>query len=219
MLRGVASQPLRDAELAGARIRGVAKPEILTSRQWTQDDRHWLTLQMTLAPSPVTTTNYFADAVTARVGGQWVASLKRALDVVRTIDTDREAIAPDEISSLIKDRFGPGAEHRADEWHCAHGDLHWSNVTYPEIMLLDWENWGRAPRGYDAANLLMYSCAYPELVQNIETAFADDLNSRSGRVAQLAILARRFRDMEGGWPDPSYRPHLEAMARRVLAAP
>jgi hypothetical protein len=218
-LLGMTSHSLRDAELAAARIRGVAKPEVLASRQWTQGDRHWLTLRMTLASSPVVATDYFAGATSALIGSQWIDSLKRALEAVRTIDTDRAAITPDEIIALIRDRFGPGAENRADEWHCAHGDLHWSNVTYPDLMLLDWECWGLAPRGFDAANLLTYSCAYPELMQKIETAFADDLNSRSGRVAQLALLARRFRDIAGGWPDPSYKSHLEAMARRVLAAP
>jgi hypothetical protein len=218
-LRGVASHPHRDAELAAAAIQGVSKPAILASRQWKQHDRHWLALQMTLAPSPMVEPGLFAGAATARIGAQWIASLKQALDALRTFETNRTSTSADQVSALIKDRFGPGAEHRADEWHCAHGDLHWSNVTYPDFMLLDWEHWGLAPRGFDAANLLVSSCAQPELVQKIVTAFAADLDSRSGRVALLAALARRFRDIEARIFDPAYKPHLEAMARRVLAAP
>jgi hypothetical protein len=90
-------------------------------------------------------------------------------------------------------------------------------MTYPDFMLLDWERWGLAPRGYDAAHLLVFSCAQPELVQKIEAAFAADLDCRSGRVALLVVVARRFRDIEARVFDPAYKPHLEAMARRVLA--
>jgi len=216
-LHGIASHPWREAELAAVGIRGVSKPELLASRQWKQGDRHWLALQMTLATSPIVETGYFAGANSARIETQWINSLKHALDTLRTIDTDRTSISADEISALIKDRFGPGAEHRADEWHCAHGDLHWSNLTYPDLMLLDWEHWGLAPRGYDAAYLLVFSCARPEVVQKIETVFAADLNCRSGRVALLALLAHRLINIEARLFDPVYKPHLEAMARRVLA--
>lgn len=216
-LRGVASHPHRDAELAAANIRDVAKPALLASCGWFDDDRHWLALQTTLAPSPTVEPVSFAGAAAARVGPQWIAALTQALGVLRKRDTDRICISADRISTLIKECFGPGAPHRVDEWHCAHGDVHWSNMTSPDFMLLDWEHWGQAPCGYDAAHLLVFSCTRPDVVQMIETAFAADLDTPSGRVALLAVLARRFRDFDAGTLDPAYKPHVEAMARRVLA--
>jgi len=174
---------------------------------------------MTLAPSPIVEAGLFAGAAATRIDAAWIASLKQALDTLRTLDTDRVCLGADQISALIKDRFGPAAPHQVDEWHCAHGDVHWSNTTYPDFMLLDWERWGLAPRGYDAAHLLVSSCTRQELVQKIAAAFAADLNTQSGRVALLVVLARRFRDVDERVFDPAYKPHLEAMARRVLAAP
>jgi hypothetical protein len=218
-LRGVDSHRQRDAELAAAKICGVSRPTLLASREWVQDDRHWLAMQMSVAPSPTVEPGLFAGTAAARIDDHWIASLKQALDTLRTIDTVRTSISADQIGTLIKERFGPGAGHQADEWHCAHGDLHWSNMTYPDFMLLDWEHWGLAPRGYDAAHLLVFSSPQPDLVRRLQAAFAADLATPSGRVALLAVLARRFRDIEARTLDPAYKPHLEAMARRVLAAP
>ncbi len=216
-LVGAASHPWRDAELSASEIRGVSKPEILALRQWAQDDRHWLALQMTLAPSPVVDAGYYAGAASASVGAPWIASLQHALDILRKVGTDRESISADEMSTVIKERFGPHVEHTADEWHCAHGDVHWANVTHPHFMLLDWEHWGLAPRGYDAAYITVFSCARPDLVRILEAAFAADLDTRSGRVARLFLLARQLNQITAGTLGTGYKPHLEAMARRVLA--
>ncbi|MFI5800717.1 hypothetical protein [Streptomyces sp. NPDC051677] len=41
-------------------------------------------------------------------------------------------------------------------WTTAHADVHWANLTSP-LRLLDWEAWGRAPEGFDAATLYAYS--------------------------------------------------------------
>ena len=42
-------------------------------------------------------------------------------------------------------------------WTTTHSDLHWGNVTGPELCVLDWESWGRAPAGYDTSILLCAS--------------------------------------------------------------
>jgi thiamine kinase-like enzyme len=34
----------------------------------------------------------------------------------------------------------------------AHTDVHWNNLTV-DGHLIDWEDWGASPRGYDAACL------------------------------------------------------------------
>ena len=216
-LVGAASHPWRDAELAASEVQGVNKPEILAVRQWSQDDRHWLAVQMTLAPSPVVDGGCFASAASASVGAAWIASLQHALDTVRKVDTCRQSVSADEMSTVIKGRFGSDVEHTADEWHCAHGDVHWANVTHPDFMLLDWEHWGLAPRGYDAAYITVFSCARPDFVRMLEAAFTTDLNTRSGRVARLYLLARELDKIDAGTLSQGFKPHLEAMARRVLA--
>jgi hypothetical protein len=119
---------------------------------------------------------------------------------------------------MIKDCFGSRAPCVAEEWHVGHGDLQWSNLTAPTFNLLDWECWGYVPRGYDAAYLIAVSCADPELVRRLERAFADDLETESGRVARLAALANLIGLIKAGWLDPRYMRSLKAMGRRVLSA-
>jgi hypothetical protein len=75
------------------------------------------------------------------------------------------------------------------EWTTAHADLTFANLTAPECWLLDWEDWGTAPRGLDAATLLVGSLAVPTLAGRIRREFADDLGSRSGQLVTLALCA------------------------------
>src|SRR5262249_18638582 len=42
-------------------------------------------------------------------------------------------------------------------WATAHGDLHFANLCAPNLHLLDWEGWGLAPAGYNAATLHSHS--------------------------------------------------------------
>ncbi|MFD5856771.1 hypothetical protein [Streptomyces chartreusis] len=41
-------------------------------------------------------------------------------------------------------------------WSTAHGYLHWVNLT-SFLKILDWEGWGQAPCGFDAA--MLYACS------------------------------------------------------------
>ncbi|MEU3312800.1 hypothetical protein ABZ743_09095 [Streptomyces sp. NPDC006662] len=44
---------------------------------------------------------------------------------------------------------------RIRETTTGHADLHWANLTRAPLVLLDWENWGRPPVGYELALLLL----------------------------------------------------------------
>jgi hypothetical protein len=55
--------------------------------------------------------------------------------------------------------------------------------------LLDWEDWGLAPRGFDAAVLLVGSLAVPALYARIRREFAADLSGRDGLINILAATA------------------------------
>jgi hypothetical protein len=83
-------------------------------------------------------------------------------------------------------------------------------------MLLDWEFWGAAPRGFDAATLLAHSFLDPALFRRIEAAFADDLNTRSGIAARLYQFASLLNKIEADLRDPREHRIAEAEARRLL---
>ncbi|RSN52509.1 hypothetical protein DMH08_28485 [Actinomadura sp. WAC 06369] len=74
-------------------------------------------------------------------------------------------------------------------WSLAHGDLHWANLTMPELTILDWEGFGPAPFGFDAANLYAYSLPVPEVAADVRRAFAHVLATPDGRLAELIVAA------------------------------
>jgi hypothetical protein len=84
--------------------------------------------------------------------------------------------------------FGVEIKPAELEWTCAHGDLHWANLTAPHLCLLDWETWGMAPAGYDPAMLYCASILRPDVINDVRATFADLLDNPSGRVAQLAAI-------------------------------
>ena len=86
----------------------------------------------------------------------------------------------------------------------------------PSLSLIDWEFYGAAPRGYDAAMLLMLASKDPELHDRLEKAFAEDLNTRSGLIARLYTIASRLKRMEEGKSDPRYYRKMEREAERLL---
>jgi hypothetical protein len=217
-LRGRATHWLRDGELSVEQCHGVPRPRLLASRQWSDGNRHFAAIQCTLAACPAIEPTLWAGANASEVSDAWIASLTDALSSLAKIETKRMRYQPQQIERMIRDCFGSRAPCVAEEWCVAHGDLQWSNLTSPNLTLLDWECWGHAPRGYDAAYLIAASCADPELVRRLERVFADDLETESGRVARLAAIANLMSLIKAGWLDPRYRRHLRAMGRRVLSA-
>lgn len=94
--------------------------------------------------------------------------------------------------------FGVQIDPAQLEWTTAHGDVHWANVTAPRCWLLDWESWGRAPAGYDAALLLGTSLLQPETAARVRTVFSDVLDIPGGQLAQLLAAAKLLSLVEYG---------------------
>ncbi|MFH8407183.1 phosphotransferase [Streptomyces sp. NPDC018019] len=74
-------------------------------------------------------------------------------------------------------RFTGAPAPQITEWATAHGDLHFANLTADGPVILDWEGWGIAPYGYDAALLYVYSLLVPATAARIKQEFADVLDS------------------------------------------
>jgi hypothetical protein len=83
-------------------------------------------------------------------------------------------------------------------WTTAHCDLHWGNLTAPTLTILDWETWGRAPAGYDAATLLCTSLGFPGLTRRVSRALSEFLGTPTGHIATLAAATRLLRFADGG---------------------
>lgn len=125
----------------------------------------------------------------------WWATLNSSLDALAKHPTTRIAtsagsrITQERITKAIQQVF-PGIDTTITEWTAAHADLAWANLTAPTCYFLDWEDWGLAPRGYDASTLLGASLEVPALADRVRQERRTDLESRSGQLAQLYFCAK-----------------------------
>ena len=70
------------------------------------------------------------------------------------------------------------------------------------MHILDWEGWGLAPAGYDAATLYCHSLLVPAVARRVHAAFIDVLDSEAGRLAQLYVITRLLlRIADGDYAD------------------
>jgi hypothetical protein len=150
----------------------------------------------------------------------WWEAFNAAMDQLnghvtsRMATPDCEPITPDRVEAAVRNVFPDAAIGRIDEWATAHADLNWANMTGPKLWILDWEDFGTAPRGLDAANLWFGSLAVPEVAEKVYRIRGRDLDSRTGRVMQLFKCAELL-----SWADESESLYLPARreAERLLA--
>ncbi len=129
----------------------------------------------------------------------WWMRLRTSLATVSTVRTERLTMRPERLEwALPKFLDAPDLNTRVPAWDTAHGDLHWANLTGPELTLLDWERWGRAPLGYDAATLYVSSLTAPATAARVRREFADLLDTDAGRFAELVVASEYLQGMERG---------------------
>jgi len=199
-------------------ITGVSKPrvlDVLDVFEWPEGDwRNQRAEVMTLVPgstcSPVDVLNADPDLSAA-----WWTNLHETLDTVAAIPAERTHADQHRVTQRITDRFGPAVDTTVAEWTTAHGDLHWSNVMAPRLAILDWELWGRGPAGTDAATLYCYALLAPRTASTVRALFADVLDTPTGRVAQLYVIARLLRRVDGG-DYPELAEPLQALASSLV---
>lgn len=206
----------RRGEQLAQTIDGVPKPKILRELEWSYEGADLHAFVYSFMPSPSVQPTPWVSAPMPELSDGWMAELALSLKRIGEQPLTRWLAHPGPVARMIGQRFGRRAPYDVDEWRMAHGDLHWSNVTAPTLALIDWEFYGAAPRGYDAAMLLMLASSDPELHERIEAAFAGELNTRSGLIARLYTIAIRLKRIEDGKTDPRHYRRLEREARRLL---
>jgi hypothetical protein len=133
------------------------------------------------------------------------------------VSTERIAVEQDSLTTRLHDVFGEVIDTDIRVWTTAHADLHWANLTCPDLYLLDWEGWGRAPAGLDAATLYCHSLLAPETAQQVYHRFADMLTTPDGRLAQLYAAARLLQRGPDDCP-PALADRLKAHGLRIIAS-
>ncbi|MFG3517013.1 hypothetical protein [Streptomyces bobili] len=125
----------------------------------------------------------------------WWQDLAGTLEKVAAVDTDRIAVREQYMDRAIPEFLGIPAP-AVTCWTAAHSDLHWANVTAP-LRILDWEGWGRAPEGFDAATLYAYTLLQENIAARVRTAFPI-LGSPAGLAAEATVCAQLLQTVSRG---------------------
>lgn len=177
-------------------VEGVPRPEFIQACHWTHSGVIFRAEEMTLADEQVAAPRSLADRF-PDVDEQWWQDLSQALKNLSQVKTNRISLPPAPITRDIKEFTGLSLDTRITEWVTGHGDLHWANVTAPRLHILDWECWGRLPRGADAATLWATAFCVPDLAEEVQNRFRDDLSSRDGRICKLWVSCKFIESAHG----------------------
>ncbi|MFC4518069.1 hypothetical protein [Streptomyces ehimensis] len=185
------------AESAGV-LRGVAMPRWLAGIEWREDGgvAAWRADETELVTaSPVRSGGQLA--ADPKLPGSWWTTLNTSLNALASQHTTRIAtpdtvtITQASVTETIRGAFpNRPVDTAISRWTPAHADLNWANVTGPECWLLDWEDWGMAPRSLDSATLWSSSLAIPSLADQVRRERRHDLASRDGRLMGLFCCAK-----------------------------
>jgi len=119
----------------------------------------------------------------------WWAEVRAALATIAPVRTQRLTIQPGFLSWAMPHYLGIShTDYTGIPWTTAHGDFHFANLCAPQLTLLDWEGWGLAPPGYDAATLHTYSLLTPKTALQIRHELGYLLTTAAGRYAELAVI-------------------------------
>lgn len=191
-LKNVSGQGWNGTECAAV-LNGVAKPTWLRGMSWSDVARAamWRADETELLPGePVG-----PDSVSV-LPEEWWEALNRSLDALaeqrttRVATPDTVAITQAGVTSVIRETFTEVPDTTVEDWAPAHADLNWANVTSPQFCLFDWEDWGMAPRGLDAAWLWGNSLVFPELAERVRRERQRDLESRDGKLMSLFFCTK-----------------------------
>ncbi|GHI82541.1 phosphotransferase [Streptomyces spororaveus] len=167
----------------------VPRPELLHVRDWTDQAYAYRAEPYAFTPNPIVSPRPVLTEDPS-LPETWWKEMTAALDALADVPppADREAVREEYLRRVIPEFTG----HQVDDvtWTTAHGDLHWANITRtPHI--LDWEGWGRAPYGYDAATLYVYTLLTPETAAPIRTRLACVLDRPEARHRHAGPCAPR----------------------------
>lgn len=169
--------------------RSIPRPRLRAWHDWS--DQQWLyraelfdhTTQRSVADSA-------AIAVIPELPQRWWTALRRALEQIAAVYTNRVAVQQGFLNWVMPRYLGAPIDSLAPtSWATAHGDFRYANLCAPDLALLDWEGWGTAPRGYDAAMLHSYSLLVPEAAERVRCELGYILDTPDGRFAELVVIS------------------------------
>ncbi|MGH3872684.1 MAG: hypothetical protein ACRDSR_14440 [Pseudonocardiaceae bacterium] len=167
----------------------VPRPRLRASHDWTHGPWEYRAeLYDRVAAHPVAASP--ALLTEPDLPSTWWAALRTVLDDIATVPTHRFTVFPQYLDRAMPHLLGTSIDTTVPSWSTAHGDFHYANLCAPTLHILDWEGWGLAPSGYDAAVLHSYSLLLPRLAARVRSEFALLLGTPTGRFAELVAITQ-----------------------------
>ena len=171
----------------------LPRPHLVDSYEWSEGQRWYQATVWTYLAQPVISPSPDL-ACPVDLDDAWWSQLVDAMTVLAEVEVPRKRLVLTQdyihrIGAFIPDVVRLGFDTTVRRWCSAHGDLHWANLTRTPLAILDWEGWGLAPAGFDAALLYAYTLAVPETAARVRTAFASVLDTPDGLLAELVAAA------------------------------
>jgi hypothetical protein len=201
---------------SASRLEGIAQPEWQGCVVWRDTDAAamWRADETELLPGAPVGSAILSEAPELPDG--WWEALNASLDSLAAQSTTRVA-TPDTVTitqALVTESihkvFSGNFDTAVEQWLPAHADLNWANMTAPTFSLFDWEDWGNAPLGLDAASLWASSLAVPALADRVRHERQADFESRDGKLMTLFACSKIL----GPYAHPE-DPRLEPARRMV----
>lgn len=155
-----------------------------SDEQWTYRAELYERVTARLASPTATLTT------TPDLPSTWWRAVRAVLDDITQVPTDRFSVHQPFLQRAMPQFLGTPIDATAPSWSTAHGDFHWANLCAPELRVFDWEGWGLAPTGYDAAVLHSHSLLIPSVAARIRCELDDVINTPEGRYAELAVITQ-----------------------------
>ncbi|WP_328831184.1 hypothetical protein OHT77_28025 [Streptomyces sp. NBC_00252] len=181
---------------SAARLKGIAQPEWHGCVVWRATDGPvmWRADETELLPGAPVGSAILSDA--PELPDDWWEALNASLDALAAQSTrriatpDTDTITQALVTESIRNVFSDDFDTTIEQWVPAHADLNWANMTAPAFGLFDWEDWGSAPRGLDAASLWASSLAVPALADRVWRERRSDFESRDGKMMTLFACSK-----------------------------
>ncbi len=175
--------------VAASALTGVPRPGWYRGVRWEAEGLVWradeleLVTERTVIPAGTLRTD-------PGLSDRWWNGLVRALHGVATtaVPLPQQKVDQQGFTERITAVFGGGVDTTVSSWGGLHGDMGFANLTAPELVLLDWEDFGAGPVGVDHARLWADSLAAPDVAQRCLVEFAPYLHSRQGLLCRAYSL-------------------------------
>lgn len=176
----------------------IPRPRLLRWHEWS--DRGWAhrgELYEHADSDPVAP--HATISVAPKLPATWWSAVRTSLGGITTVKTTRLTVEPGFLAWAMPHYLGASfGDYSGLPWTTAHGDFHFANLCAPRLHVLDWEGWGLAPPGYDAAMLHSYSLLVPETAAQIHQELSHLLNGPHGRFAERVVITELLHGVTQG---------------------